>query len=99
LMFIYAACRPIHSVWRGQLYLATGLFISVPLVNMITSDRHLIHSLQAGDWVLAGFDLTMFGLGLVFAIAAQRVKNSHKKKLISKPTRPIQSRLLKDNNQ
>jgi hypothetical protein len=29
-------------------------------------DRHLDVSLPAGDWVLAGFDLTMLAFGLVF---------------------------------
>ncbi|MEG2630200.1 MAG: PepSY domain-containing protein, partial [Comamonas sp.] len=44
-----------------------------PVVNALTTDRHLLNSLRAGDWVFAGFDLTMWGLAALLALMAVKV--------------------------
>ena len=46
----------------------------LPLLNALTSARHLGVSVPQGDWVLAGFDLTMLMLGAAFAWAAVHVR-------------------------
>ncbi|MNI86861.1 hypothetical protein D3C73_1439960 [compost metagenome] len=46
----------------------------VPVVNALTTERHLLNSLRAGDWVFAGFDLTMWGLAALLALMAVKVK-------------------------
>lgn len=43
-----------------------------PLLNALTTQRHLGHSLAAGDWVMAGMDLGALGLACAFALAARR---------------------------
>lgn len=44
------------------------------MVNALTTDRHLGVTLPNGDWVLAGFDLTMLALGIVFALSALKLR-------------------------
>ncbi|MBN9421887.1 MAG: hypothetical protein BGO63_15555 [Candidatus Accumulibacter sp. 66-26] len=59
--------------WAEQLWLAAAAFGLLPVVNALTTDRHLGVTLPAGDWVLAGFDLTMLGLAGLFAAMAWQV--------------------------
>lgn len=64
---LYAALRPIARAWIEQSCLA---FVLLPLLNALTTDRHLGVSLLEGDWVMAGFDLTMLAFGAAFATIA-----------------------------
>jgi uncharacterized iron-regulated membrane protein len=72
-MFVHAAVRPAGRIWREQCALAALAFGLLPLLNALTTDRHLLASLPAGDWVFAGFDLTMLALGGVFATLSWRM--------------------------
>jgi len=69
-LFAHAALRPLARAWREQAVLGAAAFALLPLVNALTTERHLGHSIPGGDWVFAGFDLTMLALGLAFAAAA-----------------------------
>lgn len=60
-------------VWREQLWLAAAALGALPLLNALTTDRHLGVTLRAGDWVLAAVDLTLLALGLCLAAAAVKV--------------------------
>ena len=73
LMLAHAGLRPIGRAWREQLWLAAGAFGLLPLVNALTTDRHLLRSLPTGDWVFAGFELVMLGFGVACALAAHRL--------------------------
>lgn len=73
LMLGHAAWRPSGRAWGEQLSIAAGAFALLPLLNALTTGRHLGQSLAAGDWVFAGFDLAMLGLGLAFLGAARQV--------------------------
>ena len=46
----------------------------IPLLNLLTTDKHLGLTLPAGEWVLAGFDLSMLGLGIAFGWMAIKVR-------------------------
>ena len=70
-MLLYAFLRPPARVWRESLWIAAAAFALLPVVNAITTERHLIQSLSAGDWVFAGFDLCMLAFGLCFALTAR----------------------------
>ena len=72
-MVLHAAFRSANRIWQEQAWLASALFAMLPLVNTATTDRHLVASFLTGDWVFAGFDLSMLALGLVFAYIAWRV--------------------------
>lgn len=62
---------------------AAAAFGLLPLINLLTTDRHLGVTLPAGDWGLAGFDLTCFALALGFATAAR---------MAGRPSSPAASR-------
>ncbi|MEX0731007.1 MAG: PepSY-associated TM helix domain-containing protein [Aquisalimonadaceae bacterium] len=69
-LFLHAGCRSGGRAWREQLWLGVAAFGLLPLVNALTSERHLAVSLPAGDWVMAGFDLAMLTIAAVFAAVA-----------------------------
>lgn len=77
LMLLHASLRlrfaPSLQVWREQLWLAAAALCAVPLLNALTTQRHLGVTLGTGDWVLAGVDLTLVALGLCLAAAAGKV--------------------------
>ncbi len=70
-LFLHAALRSVAQAWREQSLLAALTFASLPLLNAMTTNRHLATSLPAGDWVLAGFDLTCLAAAVVFALIAR----------------------------
>lgn len=80
LTLIYALARPARKAWVELLWLAAVALALVPLVNALTSHRNLIASLKAGDWVFAGFDLTLLALAVLHAVLARRTAR-HKPRL------------------
>ncbi|MEG1770161.1 MAG: PepSY-associated TM helix domain-containing protein, partial [Comamonas sp.] len=70
----YALARPLHRAWIELFWAGCVAYALVPVVNALTTDRHLLNSLRAGDWVFAGFDLTMWGLAALLALMAVKVK-------------------------
>ncbi len=70
LTLAHAGLRPTGRAWVEQAWLAAVAFGLLPLVNALTTGRHLAQSLPAGDWVFAGFDLAMLGFGAAFALTA-----------------------------
>ena len=90
-LLVHAAMRPARRAWVEQLWLAALAFGLLPLVNALTTQRHLGVTVPAGDWVLAGFDLTMLALGLVFAYVVHKLH----RRLTVKPARPSREPLRK----
>ena len=76
LMFVLAMYRPRYKMWSDMLWLASAAYGLIPLLNLLTTERHLGISIMQGDWVMAGFDLTMLMFGVLFALAAKRVEKS-----------------------
>ncbi len=73
LMLIHGTLRPRRHAWFEQCALAAAAYTLLPLLNFLTTERHLLQTLPNGDWPLAGFDLTVLGLGLALAVAAYRL--------------------------
>ncbi|MEM7704538.1 MAG: PepSY-associated TM helix domain-containing protein [Pseudomonadota bacterium] len=72
LTFVIAAIRPRTRIWPELMWVACFSYAAIPLINAFTTDRHLGKSLWAGDWMMAGFDLTMFATAALFLLAARR---------------------------
>lgn len=53
--------------WQDLLGVAAAALALVPVVNALTTSRHLGVSLPQGDWVMAGFDLTCLASAVLFA--------------------------------
>ena len=69
LAFVHAIARPLDRAWFEQCVLCAVVFMGIPVVNGLTTGTHLGATLAAGDWVLAGFDLTALATGVVAAAA------------------------------
>ncbi len=76
---LYALLRPAKRAWIELLWLAAALLILLPLLNGITTDRGLLQSLAAGDWLFAGFDLTLLAFGGLHALLAIRTQRHQPK--------------------
>jgi uncharacterized iron-regulated membrane protein len=74
--FFYPLVRPLHRAWIELLWLAAASIGLLPVLNAMTTDRHLGASLAQGDWVMAGFDLTTLATGLAFAAFALRMQRT-----------------------
>ncbi|ENO90447.1 PepSY-associated TM helix domain-containing protein [Thauera linaloolentis] len=72
--WFYAQARPLRRAWVELLWAACAAYAFVPVLNALTTDRHLGQTLPAGDWGLAGFDLTMWGLAAILAVMAVKVQ-------------------------
>ena len=73
LSFLYALCRPIARTWLEILSAASLAYLLLPLLNALTTERHLAASLAHQDYVLASIDLGFLFLGAVLAWAAYKV--------------------------
>ena len=67
-----------HRKWRDLLATAAVALALVPVVNALTTSRHLGVSLPAGDWVMAGFDLTCLAGALLLAWMARKAARAGK---------------------
>jgi len=81
IAFVHAAWRsaPVQQAklspaWREQCWAIVALAISAVLLNWITTGDHLIATLSAGYWPVAGVDLTILAGGAVAAVAAMRLR-------------------------
>lgn len=76
--FIYAAVFPTR-MWAQLLGLASALFAVLPLVNVFTTERHLGYSLAQGDWLMAGFDLSLLAGAALLAWMAYKAHRAKRK--------------------
>ncbi|KAF1023394.1 MAG: hypothetical protein GAK30_00597 [Paracidovorax wautersii] len=69
---LYACVRPAKRAWVELLALAALLLAALPVFDALTTSRGLPASLMAGDWVFAGFDLTLLAFAALHAWLAIR---------------------------
>ena len=72
LSLLYAICRPARRAWIELLWTASALLALLPLLNAITTNRPLWHSLIIGDRVFTGFDLSLWAFAALHAMLAGR---------------------------
>ncbi len=78
-LFVWTLARPAKRAWVEAFIACAALYALVPLVNALTTERGLIPSLIARDWVFAGFDLVMLVTAAACAFTAWKVA-THKPK-------------------
>lgn len=71
---LYPLTRTIMRGWVDLLWVAAAAYGFLPIVNALTTDRHLANSLAQGDWLFAGVDLTLLITGALFAVAAAKLQ-------------------------
>ncbi len=74
LLTFHALLRSRHHAWMEQLLAAACLFILVPIVNSITTERGLLTSLANLDWVYVSFDFLSGIVGIGFIACAYLYK-------------------------
>lgn len=72
-VILFGALRPEKRAWVEVLSLGALAFGLLPVLNALTTDRHLGVTIPVGDWGLAGFDLSMLALGAIFAAIAWKL--------------------------
>jgi len=77
---LFALLRPPARLWVEMSLVAAVIYGAIPLLNAATTDRHLGVTIPAGDWVLAGFDLSMLAIGAVFAATAWMVARAQRRR-------------------
>lgn len=87
-MIVYVFVRPVKKAWVESFYIASFAFGMIPIINFLTTDKHLGITLVQGDFVLAFVDITMFIFAFCFSLFAYRLqkkwaKNEEKKEVIS----------------
>lgn len=64
--------------WQDLLGIAAAALALVPVVNALTTSRHLGVSLPQGDWVMAGFDLTCLASAVLFAWMSRKAARARR---------------------
>lgn len=72
--FLLRQRKSMQSLWLEQLLIAAGVYAGIPILNMLTSDQHVMAALWQRDWVLVGFDLFMLVLAASFILAYYKLK-------------------------
>jgi uncharacterized iron-regulated membrane protein len=77
-MFVYPFVRLPERARVEMLWLCAAAYGLLPVLNALTTSRHLGHSLPQGDWIMAGFDLTAIACGAIAAVCAVKVRRRPK---------------------
>ncbi|MEM8941772.1 MAG: PepSY-associated TM helix domain-containing protein [Pseudomonadota bacterium] len=84
--FAHASLRSHEQAWIEQLHLLAATFVLLPVVNGLTTDMGLVHTIGRGDWTIAGFDLTALATGaLAFAAARHLAHKGEEQRPIETP--------------
>ncbi len=70
LSFVVPILRPARIAWKAQFLAGATLFAALPVINALTTQAHLGITLARGNWVYAGFDLTMLGVAVLLGLIA-----------------------------
>ncbi|WP_261626554.1 PepSY-associated TM helix domain-containing protein [Pseudoalteromonas holothuriae] len=67
-----------QKAWYQQWTAAALLFVSVPIINALTTQRGLVPSFASNDWVYVAFDMSNLVAGLLCAFIASKVTRANK---------------------
>lgn len=80
---LHPLIRPVKKAWTEQLTLCAALYCLMPVLNAFTSKVNLFSAIAQGNAIIAGFDLTVFGLGVLFAYAAWKTSGIEMKTAVN----------------
>ena len=69
-LVVHPLFRTDKQAWTEQLGLAALLYLSLPILNAMTSSENLVSALTKGNGMLVGFDLVALCTGLLLLLAA-----------------------------
>ncbi len=73
LSLLFVLVRQPRSSWIALLQLTGGLFLAVPVFNLLAFDQNLLSPFRNGDWLPAGVDLCLIVVGAGLIATAKRV--------------------------
>ena len=62
------------KAWAEQCWAIAALALAAVLLNWLTTGDHLVRTLSAGYWPVAGVDLALLGTTVIAALAARRLQ-------------------------
>ncbi|MEG3179332.1 PepSY-associated TM helix domain-containing protein [Sphingomonas sp. LT1P40] len=71
---LLAVVRRPQPNWVALLGLTGVLLVALPVYNLLGTSKGLVATLAAGDWMIAGIDLSLLVFGIAFLAIARRVK-------------------------
>jgi len=66
----------LSPAWREQSWVVALLCTAAPVLNWLTTGDHLLKTIAAGYWPVAGFDLALLVVAAVAAYAARRLRRA-----------------------
>ena len=84
VLIVHAFVRTPRRAWVEQLGTTALLLLTLPIFDLIATDKGLPATIAAGDLAVAGVDATLLALGLAFAAAARAV---HRHRPSARPAR------------
>jgi uncharacterized iron-regulated membrane protein len=81
LLMVQTRSLSTTKVWFELLALATIIYALLPVINAVTTGKHLGITVTEGDWMMAGFDIAMLGISVCFACATHKMKNKLAKEI------------------
>ena len=84
LSLVYGVTRPTPRAWVETSLIAGLLFVSLPVLNAVTSPANLISASLNGNWIVAGFDTVAVLTGGTYAWMAFKL---HQKQTRPQPVR------------
>lgn len=86
LSLTWALMRPPRCAWSELFWLASAALALLPLFNVWRGAQGLSGSVVKGDWLFAGFDLTLWAFAVLHAVLALRiVRHRPQKAQIKRP--------------
>lgn len=84
LCCLYCLLNRSPEQWSTLLWSAALVYFAIPLVNMLTTHHSVITSLLNADWLMLGFDLSMWLFAGCFGLAATVVSRKHRGSTMTK---------------
>ena len=91
LACLHAVWRPLDRAWLELCGLAAAAYGLLPVLNALTTDRGLISSIAARDWVFVGFDLSALAAGLFFVFLVRTIRRKQNPSVAERPAKPAPS--------
>lgn len=88
-LFVWTLARPAKRAWVEALAFCGALYALVPVMNALTTERGLVPSLVARDWLFVGFDLMMLAMAAACTFAAWKVATRTPKAASRSKTREL----------
>lgn len=79
VFIIHAFIRPSSKAWKEQIIVTAVLLLSIPILNLFTSNIHLVNTIGQHNWVLAGIDISALIMSFIMFSVAYSIQKRQSK--------------------